>query len=166
MFRLVLTTAVLFACSAGELTFAQQGGDPKVSGALSRPTVPADFAAGDKDVDQRVGRLVDIFATKGPFSGIVAVAREGKVIAAHVAGSADIEHGAHHAAGHADANRVGHQDVHRDGGAAAARRWAGGVGCTDYEIFARCASGMVQSDRATTAVASLRPRRLLKRARL
>src|SRR5262245_13729371 len=91
MVRLVLTTAVLFACSVGNLAFAQQGGGPKASAALSRPAVPADFAVRDKDLDEQVGRLVQIFAAKGPFSGIVAVAREGKIISARVAGSADVE---------------------------------------------------------------------------
>jgi CubicO group peptidase (beta-lactamase class C family) len=45
-------------------------------------------------LDARVGQLAATFASKGPFSGIVAVARDGKIISARVAGAADLEHAA------------------------------------------------------------------------
>ena len=61
---------------------------------LAPPAAPPELADRDADLDGRVGHLVDVFAKKGPFSGVVVVARGGKIVAARVAGSADVEHAA------------------------------------------------------------------------
>ena len=88
-------SAVVLALSGGVGSLAQRSPDgPSTSPALAGPTAPPGLVDRDNALDARVGALVELFAHKGPFSGIVVVAREGKIVAARVAGSADIEHAA------------------------------------------------------------------------
>jgi CubicO group peptidase (beta-lactamase class C family) len=87
-----LMTVVVLACSLGVSVHAQRApAAPTTSVALPPPTIPPGLADRDKDSDARVGALVKLFASKGPFSGVVVVAREGKIISARVAGFADVE---------------------------------------------------------------------------
>jgi CubicO group peptidase (beta-lactamase class C family) len=88
-------TAVVLAFSAGVSSPAQQRQPgATTSFTLPAPAIPPGLADLDRDVDARIGALVERFARKGPLSGTVVVARDGKIIAARVAGSADVEHAA------------------------------------------------------------------------
>jgi CubicO group peptidase (beta-lactamase class C family) len=89
-----LTTAVLLLSFCATYMAQESARGPSTSVALAAPAIPVGLADLDKDVDARVGALVSVFAKKGPFSGIVVVARDGKIIAARVAGAADLEHAA------------------------------------------------------------------------
>src|SRR5688500_3437646 len=63
----------LFAATAS----ARETPPGQAAPSLAPPAVPPGLAGGDEDVDRRVGELVGLFARKGPFSGIVVVARGG-----------------------------------------------------------------------------------------
>ena len=78
-FALAPMTAVALACSFAVSSWAlQQAARPTTSVALAPPTMPPGLADLDRDVDARVGALVELFARKGPFNGVVVVAREGE----------------------------------------------------------------------------------------
>src|SRR5206468_1425808 len=88
--RFVRTVTLLVCYSLGVRSLAQQqtgGAAASAALTLAPPSAPPQITKLDKDLDARVGALVPVVAKKGPFSGVVAVARDGKIVAARVGGS-------------------------------------------------------------------------------